>query len=155
MKPAIAPVDQRRRDLATIHIAKAELNMAEDTYRNLLWTVGRVKSSADLDHAGRRKVLDHFKACGWSGKTKAGKAAGHPGKPRNATQADRAKLVSKVEALLADAERPWTYADAMAKRMFGVDLLTFTTPEQLHKIVSALMYDQKRRKLKKEAPNGQ
>lgn len=56
----------RKADLAKIHIAKKDLNLAEDEYRNILRTVGRKDSSKDLDYAGRRRVLDHFVTCGWA-----------------------------------------------------------------------------------------
>lgn len=48
-----------------IHIAKTAISMADDAYRDMLWTIGRVRSAADLDWAGRKRVLDHLKACGW------------------------------------------------------------------------------------------
>lgn len=64
-RPAARPAQPRNNGLAQIHIAKAQLGMADDTYRQVLWAVARVKSAKDLDHAGRQKVLDHFKACGW------------------------------------------------------------------------------------------
>lgn len=57
--------DPRRADLAKIHLAKKELGMSDEDYRAMLWTQGRVHSSADLDHAGRQRVLAHLKACGW------------------------------------------------------------------------------------------
>lgn len=55
----------RRRDLAAIHVAKKQLAMEDDTYREMLWTIARVRSASDLDHAGRRRVLDHLRACGF------------------------------------------------------------------------------------------
>lgn len=65
MKPALAS-DIRNRELAQIHIAKQQLGLDDDTYRNLLWTVARVGSAAELDWAGRKTVLDHFKSRGWT-----------------------------------------------------------------------------------------
>lgn len=56
----------RQTDLAQIHIAKKALGLEDDAYRNILRTVARVSSSADLDDAGRRRVLEHFKKCGWA-----------------------------------------------------------------------------------------
>jgi phage gp16-like protein len=56
---------QRKRDLAAIHVAKKQLRMGDDTYRDMLWSIARVRSSGDLDHAGRKAVLDHLKACGF------------------------------------------------------------------------------------------
>lgn len=68
--PRAAP---RNTDLAKIHIAKARLGMPDDQYRDLLWTIGRVKSAKDLDWAGRQRLLDHFKACGFAPAAKGGK----------------------------------------------------------------------------------
>jgi phage gp16-like protein len=60
--------NNRKNELAQIHIAKAQLGMADDTYRSLLLAIGRVDSSAKLDDAGRRALLDHFKLAGWTPK---------------------------------------------------------------------------------------
>ncbi|ARO88137.1 regulatory protein GemA [Nitrosospira lacus] len=65
MKPARAD-DIRKRELAQIHIAKQQLGLDDETYRSMLWTVARVKSASDLDWAGRKNVLDHFKSHGWT-----------------------------------------------------------------------------------------
>lgn len=59
----------RNRDLAAIHIGKAALGWSDDDYRHILFTVCSVKSAAELDFAGRKRFLDHLRACGWSGKT--------------------------------------------------------------------------------------
>jgi phage gp16-like protein len=61
MKPA---PDLRKRELAAIHIARGQLGMDEATYRDMLWAVARVRSAADLDWAGRKRVLDHLAGCG-------------------------------------------------------------------------------------------
>lgn len=55
----------RKGELAQIHIAKTELGLDDDTYRTMLWSVGRVKSAKDLDWRGRKAVLDHLKGCGF------------------------------------------------------------------------------------------
>lgn len=60
----------RRAELAKIHMAAEQLGMdtgdkdENSEYRSMLWTVARVRSAAGLDWAGRKKVLDHLKACG-------------------------------------------------------------------------------------------
>lgn len=72
----------RSAEIAQIHIAKAQLGLDDDTYRAILWTVGRVRSSKDLDWTGRKALLDHFKAKGWKPRPpKAAKASApvHPG----------------------------------------------------------------------------
>jgi phage gp16-like protein len=113
--------------------------MDDDTYRQMLWTVARVESSKDLDEAGRRRVLEHLRANGFKGKQPTSK---HPGRPHNI---DAQPQLKKVEALLADAGRPWVYADTLAKRMFHVDRVAFCNPDQLQRLIAALSYDQKRR----------
>ncbi len=55
-------------DIAKIHIAKNDLGMDDEIYRAMLWMCARVKSSKDLDHAGRAKVLEHLKSRGWKPK---------------------------------------------------------------------------------------
>lgn len=58
--------DLRKADLAQIHIAKKALGLDDDTYRDMLWTVARVRSSKELDATGRAQVLAHLRACGWA-----------------------------------------------------------------------------------------
>jgi len=63
-------VDQeggRRVDLAKIHLAKKDLGWDDEFYRSILWSVCRVKSSADLDFTGRKRLLEHMRRCGWRG----------------------------------------------------------------------------------------
>ena len=52
--------------------------------------------------------------------------------------------MKKVEALLAEANRAWAYADGMAKHMFKVDRVDFLDDSQLHKLLQALIIDAKR-----------
>lgn len=61
---------QRKRELGQIHKAKAELGWSDDDYRFHLRNLTGKNSSKDLDHAGRRKVLDHMAACGFKPKAK-------------------------------------------------------------------------------------
>jgi phage gp16-like protein len=63
--------NNRNAELGKIHIAKKDLSLDDETYRSMLWTCARVHSSAELDHAGRAKVLDHLKARGWKPKPAA------------------------------------------------------------------------------------
>lgn len=139
MRPEHVGNEQRKSELAAIHVAKKQLGLDDATYRAMLWTVARVHSAADLDHAGRQAVIEHLRKRGFK---KASNAPQRPeGKP--VVPADRQALVNKIEALLGS--RPWNYARAMAKRMFKVDRLEWASAAQLHSLVAALEYDQKRR----------
>lgn len=59
--------DTRKNDLAKIHIAKKDLGLDDDTYREVIRAIGKADSgsSRDLDEAGRARVLKHFKSKGW------------------------------------------------------------------------------------------
>jgi len=138
---AITPVPRRNRDLARIHILKGQLRLDDDTYRDMLFTLARVRSAKDLDAGGRAAVLGHLQDLAG----RAERRRDYPGRPHNIESGERGPMLRKIEALLADARRPWEYAQGMARRMFHVDQLEFCSPEQLHKLVAALVIDAKRR----------
>ncbi len=132
----------RRADLARIHCLARDLGLSRAEYEDVVFVVARCRSAGDLDHAGRAHLIEHLSA------------RLHTPRPRSVPRGfgqkpivpeDRRPLIDKMEALLADAARPWNYARAMAKRMCGVDQLEWCTAEQLRKIVAALSYDQRRR----------
>lgn len=135
--------DTRRRELAAIHIAKKDLGLDDDTYRDMLFAVARVRSSADLDQGGRTAVIEHLRKSGFAKKRPQLGAAERVNKP--AVAADCQSLVDKLEAQLTAAALPWAYAEAMAARMFRVERLEWCRPEQLRKIVAALEYARRRK----------
>ena len=59
----------RNIELAKIHMAAASLKLItpgdDSAYRDMLWSIARVRSAKDLDIQGRQSVLDHLKSCGW------------------------------------------------------------------------------------------
>lgn len=59
----------RNIELAKIHMGATALGMitkADDSaYRDMLWSVARVRSAGDLDAGGRAKVLEHLQGRGW------------------------------------------------------------------------------------------
>ncbi|MDQ7002627.1 MAG: regulatory protein GemA [Ghiorsea sp.] len=125
------PAEYRRSELAKIHIAKKDLALDDDTYRDILQRVCKVESASKLDSQGRFKLLQHFESLGWKKtRPKYGR------KPR--VNGDKTALMGKLEALLADGRMPWAYADSMAKRMFKVDKVGWLDAPKLHKLVAAL-----------------
>lgn len=72
-----------------------------------------------------------------------GRFAGRPA-DRFFNDPDKGKMLSKIEAMLADARRPWKYAHRIAEQMHGVNRLEWCNEKQIHDIVSALVYDQRR-----------
>ena len=90
----------RKIELAKIHMAAAFLNLIQkgddSLYRDMLWSVARVRSAKDLDDAGRAKVLAHLRSNGWT-----------DSKPQPQTPANGAKpqvqLIRKLWAALGSA----------------------------------------------------
>lgn len=134
------PSDQaRRRELAKIHIAKAQLGLDDGAYRAMLWTLARVRSAKDLDHGGRAAVLEHCKALGFKAPgRKPKRVPRHAGRPHST---DTRPPLQKIEALLAEAKRPWAYAVRMAMKLYAKERLEFCASDELQGIIAALMRD--------------
>lgn len=64
-KPDTLRDQARKRELQLIHIAKGQLGLGDDAYRDLLGQVTGKRSAAELTGAQRRQFLDHLKRCGW------------------------------------------------------------------------------------------
>jgi phage gp16-like protein len=134
--------ENRRRELAMIHIAKKQLGLDEDGYREIIFNVTGCKSAALLDLKGRADLVDYFKGMGFKPVHKSARKSGLDVKPAS----DKEGIFSKISAILTDLKLPWTYADGMAKKMFRVDRVKWLSPDQLHKLMVALIYHQKRRR---------
>lgn len=126
---------QRTVSLAKIHIAKSQLGLDEDTYRALLRRVAGVSSAKDLAPRQIGRVLAEFERLGWKPKAKP------QGRARPNPAARRTTLMSKVEALLTEAGRPWEYADGMAAKMFKVERVEWLDDSQLYRLMQALIID--------------
>lgn len=122
-----------------IQIARRQLGMEDDSYRALLERVAGVSSSTKLTPRQIGRVLAELERLGWT--STSTKPAGRPA-PQ--VTEDRQPLVNKIEAFLAEAGRPWSYADAIGKRVCKVDRVEWMDCEQLRKLIAALAYDAKR-----------
>lgn len=122
--------------IAKIHVAKKQLAMQDDAYRAMLRSVGGVDSAKDLTSTSAHKVLKHLELCGF-------KPTGERRRPRVA--AGRAAQLAKIEALLAEAGRPWEYLGGMVRRICKVDAIEFCDGEKLGKLIAALQLDANRR----------
>ena len=124
------PKPPRARDLAMIHMGAAQLGLDRETYEAMLWTVARVRSAADLDLAGRARVLQHLKSRG----------ADIGGRP---AQAAPAKKIRALWAALAEAGKLHGQGGepallAFVRRMARVERLEWLTPPQSTRIIEAL-----------------
>ena len=135
---------RRRADLAKIHIGAKQLgDYSEESYRDMLEAVVGVRSSKDLDAAGRRKVLSHLVSCGVKFRRPRKKGRGVPAP-------EKARLIRKIDALLINARggaRPRSYGEQILRRMTSHPHRTpleWATPDQLVRVVQALEIERRR-----------
>ena len=107
--------ETRQREIAWIHIGAKQLRMDRDTYEAMLLAIGRVRSSKDLDWAGRRKVLDHLAHLGW-----------RPGFNRESPRIRKLlALWGALHRLGAVEDRSVSALSAFCRRQTGVDHIRF------------------------------
>ena len=130
-------IDQKK--VALIHVAKAQVGMAEEEYRDLLGSVG-VESSKDLTAKTFKVVMDAFKKLGFVSRSKR--------KLRREVEnlpVGRREIMKKLEAILADMDLPWSYVDSIAQKRFGVGTVQWLDLEDLRSVMQMMIYHQKRR----------
>jgi len=136
----------RNKQLAAIHVlAQRKLRLDRETYVALLQRVAGVRSSADLDGPGRGRVLNELRRVSDEGRQQMRNAVNMPDAPQNVRE-EIASMVSKVGAILAESGKSWAYAHGTSRRMFKVHRVEWLRPDQLHRLVAALSYDQRRRR---------
>lgn len=108
--------------------------LEDEARRAIVRQVTGCASMADCTLQQLGDILDHLNR---------GKA-GYAGRKRVTPAADRAPLLSKVDALLAELHRvtgdikPLSYADGVARRVCKRTSLDFCDPDDLKKVVAAL-----------------
>ncbi|MDH5511386.1 MAG: regulatory protein GemA [Nitrospinota bacterium] len=124
----------RKRDLATIHATKKKLGLDDATYRAMLSSLTGKCSAGEMDRGERWQVIQAMQASG-------GIRATGP----YITDPDKTAMIKKIYAIIHARKLSEEYANAIARRMFGVDLFKWLRPAQMHKLVAALEVDGKRR----------
>lgn len=119
--------------LAKIRSGVAQVNMAEESRRDMLRNIGGVASSKDLDRDGIDRVIAHLEKLGAQFQERPERAGKKP-----TGGADRQALLNKIDAYLAEAELPTAYADGIAQRMYKVARVAWLKPNQLRSVIAAL-----------------
>lgn len=133
----------RKRDLSAIHAQAKKAGIDEHTRRLMIQRLsgGRTLSAADLTAGERRALLAEL---GGGQKPRAGRPA--------AAAMGRQQGLTKVEALLADAKLPWSYAEAILRRQRGIldprvaCPLAQASAEEIGRVIAALWRRAKRAK---------
>lgn len=137
---------KRKGLIAKIKIAQSQLAMEDDVYRAMLARVSGGKTSCtQMSLPELQAVAEEMKRMGFKQTAPKGKGV------RPHLTPDRDALLNKLEALLTVGGKSWNYADGMAKKMFGKDLVRFLTPTQLYKLVQALQIHTNKEQARKAA----
>ena len=123
--------------IRTVKAGQRALNLDDAIYRAMLKNVTGKDSATKCTDQDLQRVIDTMRERGFKPNRKHGR------RPRVAE--GKKAILSKIEALLADAGRSWAYTESMAKHMFKVDAVDWLTVQQLHKLMQALIIDAKRR----------
>ncbi len=122
----------RKNELAQIHIAIADLGWSDEDYRAILFAKTGRRSAGELDGTGRKRFIEHLKACGWTGRKK-------PAAPRYSKQQWHALMLwrdlGKAGALTDKSDAALT---AFIKGQCGVADLRFLATGQASLVIEAL-----------------
>jgi phage gp16-like protein len=124
--------------IGAIKAGQKFLGLDDATYRQMLASLTGGKTSCtacSLDELQRIREYLHKQGFPRS-------SARHGRRPKVALT--KKTLLSKIEALLAEAKRPWAYAEGLAAHMFKQHVLEWLTEEQLASLMKALIIDAKR-----------
>lgn len=127
---------------AVIHIAKAQVGMSNEEYRDLLGSFG-VRSSKDLNNKTFTQVMGKFEKLGYKRKSKTGS-----NRKINNLPLTKKAMMKKIEAIILDMDLTWAYVDGMAKKQFKVEKVQWLNPPELHKILIMMVYHQNRQNKK-------
>ncbi|MDR2711078.1 MAG: regulatory protein GemA, partial [Burkholderiales bacterium] len=89
-----------------------------------------------------------WKDRGWRGKSYSWFRETDESLQKRYARPGNVRLMASIRHMLAAANRPWNYADALAKRMCGIDRLEWCSYESLLKVHTALKMDERRRAAK-------
>ncbi len=135
-----------KNQIAILHVAKKQLAMDNDTYRDVLRAHGGAGSARDLDYDGFRAVMRHFEASGFVSRPKekkGGPSAGDipRGRPGMASRAQIKKIYAMWWGLGGSYYTPGKEFAALRsflKKRFRVHHENFLTKEKAHGVIEAL-----------------
>ncbi|QBP09817.1 gp16 family protein [Cupriavidus metallidurans] len=127
--------DERGRLIRLIHVARRDLEMAEDTYRVLLQKIGGQDSAAALTVPALRRVVEHLKQCGF-------KVRSTPAGTRPMAADEQSRMIRGLWIELANlgvVKNPSEAALAtFVKRQTGCDALQWLTVKQAQAVIEQL-----------------
>ncbi|EDN6658151.1 regulatory protein GemA [Salmonella enterica] len=123
----------KRNLIRIIHTGKSCLGWDDETYRDVLFRQTGKRSARDCSVSELEKTVLYMRTQGFAPSSRGRR-------PRVAT--GRKAILSKIEALLAEAGRPWGYLDGIVARMLGEKKpVEWLDDEQIYKVMQMLIVD--------------
>jgi phage gp16-like protein len=118
-----------------IHTGKSRLGWDEETYRNVLARETGKRSAKECTTAELERVVRYMRRQGFT-----------PTNGRRPNVASGRKgMLSKIEAMLTEAGRPWGYLDGVIERMLGEKKpVEWLNDDQIYKLMQMLIVDARR-----------
>lgn len=139
-----ASLKPRRAAVVKVQIARKELGLADDDYRSILERLTGRTSSAACTDAELGRVLDEFRAKGWTPKAVAGGKARTgtapiPNRPADHPAAKKARALWLSLWNLGEIHDPSEAAlEAFARRQLKVERLQWADQALTYKLIEAL-----------------
>lgn len=144
-KPKLQSEAERKRLIRLVHVAKRDLKMPDDDYREALRTAsgGRTSSSADMTISELEKAMSHFKQrCGFKVRAKGASRPDKPTPPRRQADDPEARKIRALWMMLHDlgaVNNPSEAAlAAYVKRLTKVDDLHWINGKQAETLIETL-----------------
>lgn len=127
-----------RKKLAVLHIAKKQLGLDDETYRDILEACAGVRSAADLDSAGFSEVVRHFESCGFV--SRFNPVSGRRRHPDMATDRQIKKIYALWWSMPGYYEKGKEYRAlrGFLQKRFRVNHENFLTFDVAHDVIEAL-----------------
>lgn len=124
----------RNKLVQLIHVAKRELDLDEDIYREVLVQITGNNSLKQMTDAQLQAVLDRFKQSGFSIKSKTG--------VNNLASDAQSKLIRHLWLMLSDAGEVRNSSElalsAFVKKQTGIDALQFLSTASADQVINRL-----------------
>jgi len=141
-KVAGATPDERKRLIQVIHVAKRQLALAEEEYREILYRAAGKESAALMTNAELRRVVEYVKRCGFKVRSKG---RGQPASASLSRTLAQDAESRKIRALWLFLHRLGVVTNpseaalaAYVKRLTGVDALQWTDGAQADRLIESL-----------------
>ena len=137
-------MSKRNNTIAQIHITAKKLGYDDFTLREVYAQVTKLRSLKEMSDRQLGAVRDHLVVKDGNPRRT------YPGRPHNT---DGSPLLKKIEALLSDMKLPWSYADALAMRMYKIEKVGWLKhTNQFNGVIAAL--NAKQRAMAAKGPDG-